>query len=74
MVSSKTHGHTVPGPITATGPTGIYLPILVGTARPNFSVDLIGLYRERFAAFDEVSYFELRRGFSRSATGCGTAA
>jgi hypothetical protein len=46
-------------PITAVDPTVIGLPILVGIVLVKFSFDLGGLYRERLAAFDEASYFEL---------------
>lgn len=45
--------------ITAIDPTVIGPPILVGIVLVKFSFDLGSLYRERLAAFDEASYFEL---------------
>lgn len=46
-------------PITAVDPTVIGLPILIGIVLVKFSFDIGGLYRERLAAFDEASSFEL---------------
>jgi hypothetical protein len=46
-------------PITAVDPTLVGPPILVGIVLVKFSFDLGGLYRERLAAFDEASSFEL---------------
>lgn len=46
-------------PITAVDPTLIGPPILVGIVLVKFSFDLGGLYRDRLAAFDEASSFEL---------------
>lgn len=46
-------------PIMAVDPTVVGLPILVGIVLVKFSFDLGGLYRERLAAFDEASSFEL---------------
>ena len=46
-------------PITAVDPTVVGLPILVGIVFVKFSFDLGGLYRERLAAFDKASSFEL---------------
>ncbi|MFC7174929.1 DUF6498-containing protein [Haloplanus litoreus] len=46
-------------PITAIDPTVVGLPILVGIVLVKFGFDLGSLYRDRLAAFDEASYFEL---------------
>jgi hypothetical protein len=46
-------------PITAVDPTVVGLPILVGIVLVKFSFDLGSLYRDRLAAFDESSAFEL---------------
>ncbi|MFC6614247.1 DUF6498-containing protein [Halopenitus salinus] len=46
-------------PITAVDPTIVGPPILVGIVLVKFSFDLGGLYRDRLAAFDESSSFEL---------------
>ncbi|MDZ5810813.1 DUF6498-containing protein [Halorubrum sp. AD140] len=46
-------------PITAVDPTVVGLPILVGIVFVKFSFDLGGLYRDRLAAFDESTSFEL---------------
>jgi hypothetical protein len=45
--------------ITAVDSTAAGLPLLVGVVLVKFGFDLGGLYRERLAAFDEASYFEL---------------
>jgi hypothetical protein len=45
--------------IAAIDPTVVGPPILVGIVLVKFGFDLGGLYRERLAAFDEASYFEL---------------
>lgn len=46
-------------PITAVDPTVIGLPVLIGIVLVKFGFDLGGVYRDRLAAFDEASSFEL---------------
>jgi len=46
-------------PITAVDPTVVGPPILVGIVLVKFGFDLGGLYRDRLAAFDAASTFEL---------------
>lgn len=46
-------------PITTVSPTTVGPPLLVGIVLVKFGFDLGGLYRERLAAFDEASYFDL---------------